>query len=100
MTKVRPSQIVEDPTGDRSRPTRRRLVTHEWEIIGKHQEPFAIPGDSGSFVGNGRGEVVGMLLGGHERTDTSIFTPMVEIFDDIKRITNAVEVRIALGKED
>lgn len=56
--------------------------------------PFSEPGDSGSFVYDRGGGVIGLLLGGWERKNSTYFTPIENIFDDIKDVTGAVEVRI------
>lgn len=73
-----------------------RLVT-TWEhaFVSISDKPFADPGDSGTFVFTELGGVIGLLWGGAERSTTGYVTPIEAIFDDIKRVTGAVEVRIA-----
>jgi hypothetical protein len=67
-----------------------------WEYAFASSEgPFAESGDSGTFVFNQIGGVVGLLWGGAERSDTAYVTPIEAIFDDIKEVTGALEVRIA-----
>jgi hypothetical protein len=41
------------------------------------------------------GKVFGMLAGGDERLGTTYFCRINDVFDDIKDITGAAEVRIA-----
>jgi len=41
------------------------------------------------------GNVIGMLLGGFERSGISYITPIVDIFNDIKILTKAEDVRLA-----
>lgn len=55
---------------------------------------FAEPGDAGSFIYTQTGEVVGLLVGGWERTSVGVFQPISDLFEDIKAVTGAVDVRI------
>jgi hypothetical protein len=57
--------------------------------------PFAGPGDSGAWITRVDGKVFGILTGGDERQGTTLFCRINDVFDDIKDITGAVEVRIA-----
>ncbi|KAJ5471079.1 hypothetical protein N7530_008436 [Penicillium desertorum] len=57
--------------------------------------PFAEGGDSGSWITRVDGKVFGMLAGGDERMGTTYFCRINDVFDDIKDITGAAEVRIA-----
>ena len=70
-------------------------VTHEHMISSSHGV-FGEPGDSGAFVFDKYGGVIGMVLGGFERKDTIYFAHIDNIFDDIKRVTGAEDVRIAV----
>ncbi|KAJ5893857.1 hypothetical protein N7495_005548 [Penicillium taxi] len=67
-----------------------------WEhcITSPSNKPFSELGDSGSLVWLGRGRVVGILHSGGERVNTSYITPIEDIFEDIKRISGACEVRM------
>jgi hypothetical protein len=56
---------------------------------------FAEPGDSGALITRMDGKVLGILTGGDERQGTTYFCRINDVFDDIKDITGAVEVRIA-----
>jgi hypothetical protein len=57
--------------------------------------PFAEGGDSGSWITRVDGKVLGILAGGDERLGTTYFCRINDVFDDIKDITGAAEVRIA-----
>ncbi|EPS29030.1 hypothetical protein PDE_03976 [Penicillium oxalicum 114-2] len=62
---------------------------------GFSDQPFAQPGDSGSFVFDPASrEVVGLFLGGRPN-GTGIFTPIEAVFSDIKDITGASHVQVA-----
>ncbi|KAJ6177996.1 hypothetical protein N7519_008457 [Penicillium mononematosum] len=52
-------------------------------------------GDSGSWVTRVDGKVLRILTGGDERQGTTYFCRINDVFDDIKDITGAAEVRIA-----
>lgn len=68
-------------------------VTHEL-MAATPNGTFCKPGDSGSFVFDNLGGVVGMLLAGFEVKKTAYFTPLKNIFRDIE-VIGAEEVRIA-----
>ncbi|KAJ9490549.1 hypothetical protein VN97_g2702 [Penicillium thymicola] len=57
--------------------------------------PFAEEGDSGSWITRADGKVLGILTGGDARQGTTYFCRINDVFDDIKDITGATEVRIA-----
>lgn len=57
-------------------------------------ETFGKPADSGSFVFDNLGGVVGMLLTRFEVKETTYFTSLENIFRDIKEVGGAEEVRI------
>lgn len=77
-------------------PGSRSIETFELQVTGKDQMDFGVPGDSGSFITDLNGKVIGMLLGGTERANASYVTPLVDIFEDIKRVTRAEDVRLVL----
>lgn len=57
---------------------------------------FVEPGDSGAFVFSAAGGVVGLFWGARDRNyGTGYVTPIDDILDDIKLLTNAQEVEIA-----
>ncbi|KXG45491.1 uncharacterized protein PGRI_040400 [Penicillium griseofulvum] len=58
-------------------------------------EAFSETGDSGSWVYTARGEVFGMLNAGNMRLETASVSCIFDIFNDIKELTGASEVRIA-----
>ena len=60
----------------------------------KNMTAFAYPGDYGSFVYTRIGEVVGLLVRGWERMNFTVFQPIFDVFEDIKRVTGATDVRI------
>ncbi|KAJ5356366.1 hypothetical protein N7517_010975 [Penicillium concentricum] len=57
--------------------------------------PFAGHGDSGAWITRIDGKVFGILTGGDERQGTTYFSRINDVFEDIKDITGAVEVRVA-----
>lgn len=66
------------------------IASDEWEVLSSPNGRFAAPGDSGSWVFNRHGEVLGVLfaidpnLNNH---DAGFFTPMHLIQDDVKELT-------------
>lgn len=82
---------IRSPTGSKT------IITWEHAIANIGPIPFSLPGDSGSFVCNTTQRVVGMIFGGSDRTGTSYYTPIGDIFADIKRVTGARDVRIFEG---
>lgn len=73
------------------------ITTFEYGVANTKQIAFSLPGDSGSFVCNTTQRVVGMVIRGYDRTRTSYYTPIEDIFADIKRVTGARDVRIFEG---
>ncbi|KAJ5812953.1 hypothetical protein N7447_009976 [Penicillium robsamsonii] len=71
-----------------------KVVTWEHAIAGSVSQPFAEPGDSGSWVYTSTGEVFGVLNSGNRRKNTMSISCIFDIFKDIKELTHA-EVRIA-----
>jgi hypothetical protein len=68
-----------------------------WEcVLLKHQSPpLAEPGDSGSLVYDPlAGEVVGLLFAESKADGHFLFTPILDVFEDIKRVTGAIDVQI------
>ncbi|KAJ5180240.1 hypothetical protein N7492_003450 [Penicillium capsulatum] len=65
------------------------------KVAPKNKE-FAERGDSGSWIFDpDQGSVLGMLTGGNVGQDTTYVCLTEDIFDDIKDITGAIDVRIA-----
>ncbi|PWY90319.1 hypothetical protein BO94DRAFT_545077 [Aspergillus sclerotioniger CBS 115572] len=70
-------------------------VTYEYSLGGFEDRNFAGPGDAGSFITN-NGEVAGMILGGYVRKGSYHFTFIKDVLDDIKEVTGADAVRLAV----
>lgn len=71
------------------------IPTWEHKIASDPDSSFAEKGDSGSWIYTPSGDVVGVLNSGDESKYTGTMTLMSDIFDDIKSITGATNVRIA-----
>lgn len=71
------------------------VPTWEHKIAGSRGTDFAKYGDSGSWVYTLGGEPAGMLKGGDEAHGTGTMSLMPDIFDDIKSVTGAINVRVA-----
>ena len=67
----------------------KNVKTDEWEIISKYEDPVG-PGDSGSFVTNEKGKLMGLIFaqqtGSGEYTN-AYMTTFDDINDDVTRIT-------------
>jgi hypothetical protein len=57
-------------------------------------DSFGDPGDSGSFVFNSFGYLVGLYFGGNSATGVGYFTPVKDLFEHIKQLTGAVDVTL------
>lgn len=62
-------------------------VTSEYVVVGQKLMSFAQRGDSGAFVLNGRGRLVGLLIAGQEELNTAYVTPIEEVMRDIQDVT-------------
>ncbi|KXG54559.1 uncharacterized protein PGRI_077030 [Penicillium griseofulvum] len=73
------------------------IVVPTWEhkIASNGDGDFAEQGDSGSWVYTISGELVGILKGGDEAHGTGTMMLMPDIFDDIRSVTGATNVRVA-----
>ncbi|KAF7716165.1 Uncharacterized protein PECH_005441 [Penicillium ucsense] len=70
-------------------------ITREHVICSGEKVVFAEPGDSGSLVYDPFTEdVVGLLWGAYRAGTEAFFTPIEEVFEDIKNVTGACEVRL------
>jgi hypothetical protein len=56
-------------------------------------------GDSGAWIFDSFGCVMGMILGHNDDTNITYFTPMHFIFKDIKALTGATDVRLPLPRQ-
>lgn len=73
----------------------RRIYSNDHSVVGGSVGPeFAKGGDSGSFVFDKFGGVVGLLLAANDGTNTSFFTTLDDVFADIRQITGANDVRL------
>ncbi|KAL2854203.1 hypothetical protein BJX68DRAFT_40727 [Aspergillus pseudodeflectus] len=70
------------------------VVTMEHTIVAGQNQCVVAPGDSGSLVTTGGGEVVGLLFGGSDAQHRGYFTPAKALVRDIKEYTGATEVRV------
>lgn len=57
---------------------------------------FGDPGDSGSFVMSVTGKFVGLYMGGDRDRGTGLFIAAKDLFEDIKLITGAINVRVPI----
>lgn len=57
-------------------------------------ERFAQRGDSGSIVIDEDANMVGLLFGGNKDCSVAYFTHVIDLFDDFKRQTGAVDERV------
>lgn len=64
--------------------------TREHVFVGLRGEPFAVRGDSGAFVLDRQGCLVGLLVGGPERGVHAYVTPIGEVCADIKARTDYI----------
>ncbi|KAJ9266640.1 hypothetical protein DTO195F2_1163 [Paecilomyces variotii] len=79
-----------------------KFVNGEWEkhttlehsMCGRHGNWFSQEGDSGALIFNDERAVVGMVFGGNKLRSISYFTHIVDLFNDIKKMTGATKVRI------
>lgn len=55
---------------------------------------FSEQGDSGAFIFDNRRQVIGLLFAGCDEKNATYFTHILDVFDDIKAVTGAVDVRI------
>ena len=74
--------------------TVRTAITTEHSVSCSPTSTFCVSGDSGSFIFDDDGGVVGLLYGGSERNDVAYFTHILDVFEDVKAITGAADVRI------
>ena len=61
---------------------------------------FSKRGDSGSFVWDSDGYVIGQLWGGLENRFITWVTPMEYILEDIRLACDAKDVRLVVRRED
>jgi hypothetical protein len=77
------------------------MITEEWMIKDdKQKRCFSDKGDSGSFVWDTDGFVVGMLWGGKEESFATYVTPIEHLLRDIQSRSGAKEVKLIVRPED
>ena len=79
------------------------IVSDEWLVKDKTldgDDHFSKSGDSGSFVWNSDGNVIGLLWGGKEQRVVTYFTPMEAVLEDIRQTLGAREVCLMVRPED
>ncbi|CAG8168173.1 unnamed protein product [Penicillium salamii] len=72
----------------------RPVPTWEHAATSHNKVHFADEGDSGSFIYDWVGDVLGLVIGGSPYGSVT-FTPMVDVLSDIKKVTGAEKVEIA-----
>ena len=73
-----------------------RAVSQNPLVLSRSRSPFAEKGDSGAFVLNELGKLVGIVIGGSTTGDHSFMTLIDDIFEDIIHLTGAKAVRLPL----
>ncbi|PGH30393.1 hypothetical protein GX50_06829 [[Emmonsia] crescens] len=73
------------------------VVTEEETVAPKKGLRFSAEGDSGSFIFDEETKFVGLLFAGNMDTGVSYFTPSTILFEDIKAMTGALDVRVPLS---
>ena len=69
-------------------------VSHDYCVIGHMGADFSESGDSGSFVFDDSGRLVGLLFGGDLKGGVTRILVVEDLFDDIKHMTGAKGVRL------
>ncbi|EDN07664.1 predicted protein [Histoplasma mississippiense (nom. inval.)] len=72
-------------------------VMEEAAVTDKNGLQFCAQGDSGSFIFDVETKFVGLLFAGNMETGVGYFTPAAILFEDIKAMTGALEVRLPLS---
>ncbi|OAX85228.1 hypothetical protein ACJ72_00388 [Emergomyces africanus] len=70
------------------------VVTEEAAIASKRGLRFSAEGDSGSFIFDQQTNFVGLLFAGNMEMGVAYFTPATILFEDIKTMTGALDVRL------
>ncbi|KAK2804659.1 hypothetical protein FQN50_006498 [Emmonsiellopsis sp. PD_5] len=68
--------------------------TYEHAIVGKNHKSFSRPGDCGAVIFDLYCNFVGLLFAGNCGSNATYFTPAETLFEDIRKITGALDVRI------
>jgi S1-C subfamily serine protease len=79
------------------------VISDELMVKDKHlngSDPFSKRGDSGSFIWDSQGYVVGMLWGGKEQSFVTYVTPMEAILEDIQHVCGAREAKLVVRPQE
>ncbi|KAA8894215.1 hypothetical protein FN846DRAFT_434646 [Sphaerosporella brunnea] len=72
--------------------------SREWSFAPRTPNGLGKSGDSGAWIFDPFGSVIGMILGHNSGSNLTYFTPMHAIFKDIKELTGATDVRLPGGQ--
>lgn len=75
------------------------MDSEEWFFTPRYARGLGVKGDSGTWVFDDFGKVVGQIIAYNYRTDTAYFTRMDYLFEHIKSKTKAIEVYIPFNGE-
>ncbi|KAK6350367.1 hypothetical protein TWF696_006599 [Orbilia brochopaga] len=70
------------------------MDSEEWFFTPRYNGGLGVKGDSGTWIFDDFGKVVGQIIAYNYRTDTAYFTRMDYLFEHIKSKTKAIEVYI------
>lgn len=79
------TRIERQPNSAHARPN--RTTFEHYTIKAKYTRPFNEAGDSGSWVFDENGNLLGLLWGGCVRGDDCYFTPVEYVIADIEKYT-------------
>ncbi|KAI9880820.1 MAG: hypothetical protein M1830_000256 [Pleopsidium flavum] len=66
----------------------------EWSFAPRYGVGLGVPGDSGAWIFTETGALLGQILGHNQFTQMTYYTPIWALFDHIKGVTGANEVRL------
>ncbi|KAI5816549.1 hypothetical protein BZA77DRAFT_353784 [Pyronema omphalodes] len=69
--------------------------TLEWSFCPRYKNGLGQAGDSGAWIFDDYGSVIGMILAHSDISELTYFTPIKVLFDDILEVTGATEIRVA-----
>jgi hypothetical protein len=76
------------------------MLTNEWAIKNDPKGAFSLPGDSGSFVWDTDGYVVGQLWGGPDGSIFSYVTPIEHVLEDVRQACGATKVELVVRLQE
>lgn len=79
-----------------------KMATYEQSIFcSSHGELFSNKGDAGAIIFDRMYRPLGMIFAGNDATAATYFTLLEDLVRDIKKMTEAIEVRFSIkGLED